>query len=382
LLSNVGDTLTLQTFWDTAEPLKQNRQTAIQFFALAGLALSLGLRTAAQAPPPQANGGSPKWSRDTDTGLLLPSRDGAPEPELEEARRELQKGSVTEAAQKVRRYLEKHPNSPDAHFLLGYILFVGLQSKPSPTVPAGATATSTETHARVKESLAEFTEGAKYRSPSASDLVIVALDYVLLSDLADADKWLTLSVKMNPTDVQAWYHLGRTKYTEGRLEEAKDAFHHSLELDAKNVKAQDNLALCLEGLGQIDDAMAAYRAAIDWNDAAGGKIPAPYVDFGSFLIDRNHPADALPYLVKATAISPQDARAHERLGAAYSRLDKLAEAQAEFEKAVQLAPDISSLHYVLGQIYRREGLNEKAKLEFDRVAELNGSHATPETPIP
>lgn len=116
----------------------------------------------------------------------------------------------------VRQTLQARPQSADAHFLLGYILFREIQA-------VGDADTYSDFHQpdpklrneKASESLAQFTEGAKYHDPSAFDLKIVALDYVLLGAYTDADKWLTKSLQWDPKDSQAWYYLGRTKYNEG-----------------------------------------------------------------------------------------------------------------------------------------------------------------------
>src|SRR5882762_8411279 len=137
----------------------------------------------------------------------VPPSSDQPAPLLDLAKSLVAKGELDAADRAVRQYLDQHPNSPDGHFLLGYILFRA--GKP-------------------QDSLPEYTEGAKYRDPSASDLKVVALDYVLLGDYADADTWLTRSIERDPKDPQGWYYLGRTKYNENRLEEAftrlNDAF--------------------------------------------------------------------------------------------------------------------------------------------------------------
>ena len=360
-----------------------------RFLLIPPILLVFGVSAVGRTQAPHASRPQPQLSPDSTVGLPAPANPSKADPELEQAWSLLQQGLVTEAEKSARRYLEKHTDSPDGHFFLGYILFREIQGKASSEARSGddsrysvSMSDATFVQTKAKASLAEYTEGAKYHDPSAFDLEVVALDYILLGDFQDADKWLTLAVQLSPEDSQAWYHLGRTKYSENQFDMAISAFSQCLKLDPKNVKAEDNLALSFEGLGRVDDALATYRTAIEWEEQAPNKNSGPYIDFGSFLIDQNRPEEAVRYLVVATDISPQDARAHEKLGKAYSQLDQLAKAQVELERAVRLAPNIASLHYVLGQVYRREGLKEKAKAELDRVAELNGTHSTPETPIP
>jgi tetratricopeptide (TPR) repeat protein len=177
-------------------------------------------------------------------------------------------------------------------------------------------------------------------------------------------------LQSTPEDTEGWYYLGRTKYNENRFEEAIKAFQRCLKTDPASLRAQYNLGLAYQGLGRTEDAAAAFRTAIAWQQHKLNQDPEPFIDLGSLMLDENQSQDALPYLLRAVAISPQEFRAHEQLGRAFEHLDQLQKAQTEFEKAVALAPQNARLHYVLGQVYRKEGLAEKAKLEFDRSSAL------------
>lgn len=299
-------------------------------------------------------------------------------PELELARA-LAQSDPARAEATVRQYLQGHADSADGHFLLGYVLFreIQVQAGAKETMRHDADASLAhfrDEHARA--SLAEFTEGAKHAKPSEFDLKIVAFDYILLDDSADADKWLTRAVEWNPKDADAWYNLGRTKYTENRFEESIHAFQVCLRLEPKNEKAEDNLGLSYYGLGRAEDALAAYRTAIEWQSGAAEKDPGPFIDLGTLYLEQNRPKDGLPYLLQATQIAPEDAKGHEKLGKAFLIMEQLPQAQSELEKAVALAPDVASSHYILGQVYRKEGMMDKAKAEFDRTTALNGTHSS------
>jgi Flp pilus assembly protein TadD len=298
--------------------------------------------------------------------------------ELAHAKSLLDVGQFAEAENHVRLFLRAHPTSADGHFLLGYALFREIHGT---AVQQGHANLKFEEQ-NAKASLAEYTEGAKYHSPGAFDLKIVALDYVLLRDYVDADKWLTESVELDPRDSEAWYYLGRAKYNEERFTDAIRPFQKCLSLDPRNIKAEDNLGLSYAALGRNEEAIEAYQKAISWQSDSLVKDSGPYIDFGSLLLDQNKPETAVGYFKQGVAISPNESRGHAGLGKAYSKLEQLENAQDELEKAVQLAPENGSLHYVLGQIYRKRGLVDKAQAEFDRTAELNGSHASPVNDLP
>jgi tetratricopeptide (TPR) repeat protein len=278
---------------------------------------------------------------------------------LADAQRSLNKGDLNVAEHSVRTYLATHKDSADAHFLLGYILF----RKNDP-----------------KSSLAEYTEGARFRKPTSYDLETVGGDYVLLKDYADADKWFSKSVEFDPSNVSALYYLGRTKYNENRFAEAIAIFQNCLKIDPKNVKYEDNLGLSYQGLGRNDEAAAAFREALDWDKSSAAPNPGPYLDLGILLLDTGHAADAIPLLEKAVQLTPKDLRAHTQLGKAYLHSDQLEKAQTELEAAVQLDSRNAPTRFMLAQVYRKRGLLDKARRETEAYAALNGEHSTDKAP--
>jgi len=299
------------------------------------------------------------------------------------ARKLLAEDQLQEAESAVRSYLAQNHASADGHFLLGLILFKKIRAQARETMASrgGNPPASEESSQKLREetaraSLAEYTEGAKYRKPTASDLKIVALDYVLLGSYADASKWLALSVAEDPHDAEAWYFLGRAKYNENRFEDAILAFERCLALEPRNLKAQSNLGLSYAGLNRVPEAQAAFLKAIEWQERAPRKDPEAYIGLGDLLVQQNRAAEAVPYLQKAVQIAPQESRAREKLGSAYLNLNQLSAAQEQVESAVALDPRSPSLHYLLGSIYRKQGQQEKAKAEFERFQNLKEASGT------
>ena len=306
---------------------------------------------------------------------------------LSNAKALFQQGNLTEADRAVRQYLQNHPDSADGHFLLGHILFREISAKWLEQGKAEGEALLYNTgdlsgslvayrDAKAKESLAEFTAGAKYHVPSALDLKVVALDYLLLKDNNDADRWLTRSLQSDPRDAQAWYYLGRTKYGKGQFTEAIEAFAQCLKLEPRNSKAETNVGLSYEALERPDEAAQAFQNAISWQSENSAKDPEPFIELGHLYVNQNQPEKAVPYLSQSIAISPKVSKAHEELGKAYSLLKRFPEAQAELEKAIELTPQAPNLHCLLAPVYRKQGFDDKAKAESDRCAALSGTHST------
>ncbi len=271
------------------------------------------------------------------------------DPALAPARATVHQGLWPQADQQLRQYLGTHPASAEALYLLASTLFH--ENKP-------------------KESLQFFTQAAAAAHPSAADLHLVALDYVLLNDYTDADKWVTESAREDPGAGETWYTMGRVKYTENRFAEAIAAFGRALQLMPRSVKSENNLGLTYEGLNQPEDAIKAYRQAIDWADASGHPTEQPLLNLGILLTDRNELDQALPLLQRAEAIAPNYGKTHGALGKLYARQGNLPLAEKELEAAVAADPQDSGLHFQLGQVYRKQGLSMQAGAELTRAAAL------------
>lgn len=265
------------------------------------------------------------------------------------------------AEKSLAEYVKAHADSPDAHFLLGYVYY---------------------REQRAKESLAEYTAGARLRKPAANDLAVVAMDYILLGDFRDADKWLTLATQWSPDDALYWYYLGRTKNNEFQFKEAVSAFEQCLKLQPKDVRAEYNLGLAYAGLERDADAAQAYRTAIEWQAQEARRDPQPYLDMGKLLLEQEHPEQAISYLQQALALDDKNPTFHEQLGRAYEGTGKLKLAEAEIRSAISMAPEVSSLHYELGRIYSKEGNSAQAKQEFDRCGALNAIHRSGQVATP
>jgi tetratricopeptide (TPR) repeat protein len=269
-------------------------------------------------------------------------------------------GKLAESESALQIYLKTNPTSADAHFLLGYVFF---------------------TEHKAKESLAEFTAGAKYRRPHPDELKVVASDYVMLGAFGDADKWYSEVVAESPNDADAHYLLGRTKFNESDFPAAIANFERALILHPKFVEAENNIGLAWRELNDLSKAQAAFQTAVDWQGDAPYDAQ-PFLNLGTLLADQNEVEEAIPLLAQAAVLSPRNPTIHEELSHVYAAQHNLPKAQSELEAAVALAPNISSLHFKLGHIYRQQGMRDRAREQFDICSRLSGTRSSDKTPNP
>ena len=205
---------------------------------------------------------------------------------LPQARELVRQGRITEAEAAIRRYLASGQDSEEAHVLLGLVLY--------------------QEH-RPADSLGEFTKAAKMARPKASELVVVALDYLELRDLASSDRWMSMAAQMDPANGLTWRYLGGIKYSENRFAEAIDAYERCLRLRPRDVPAEDGIGRSLEGLSRDQEAEAAYRTALDWQAGAATKYPEPLLHLGMLLTRHGKAREAIPLLEQAEALDAKDA---------------------------------------------------------------------------
>ena len=300
------------------------------------------------------------WGQDAGPSASAP-------PEVAQARALLAQRKLPEAEATLRSFLSTHLASAEARFLLAYTLLS--ENKPS-------------------DSLVEYTHAAQLERPSAEDLHNVALDYVLLNDYVDADRWMSRATEWAPANGEYWYALCRIKATQNRFGEALHCFTHALQLMPHSVKAENNLGIAYEGLNQPENAIAAYRKAIAFaqekpvpGEETSPDNPAqPMLNLATLLTNRAQFAEAEPLLEKAAGLAPHDAKIHEALGRLYQRQGKLQQAQHAFELAANEKPQEAALHFQLGTVYRKEGLAQLAKSEFARAAALDATHSSNPNP--
>lgn len=268
------------------------------------------------------------------------------------AKSDAEQGHFQDAENILTAYLALHPDDVKARLLLAYILF---------------------RDNKAADSLRAYTEAAKLRVPTARDLRIVALDYVLLNEFEDAAHWIRLAASFDPTDADVIYDMGRIEYKLNRFDAARAAFMRALELDPSSVKAEDNLGLTLEGLNLIEEALDAYRKAVAMQAGISHPSEQPLLDLGSALVERGQLDEALPLLQEALRIKPHNSAILTQLGKLYSQKGNLQAARESFEEALHTDPNNASLHFQLGQVYKRAGANEKAQSEFALAKALFGT---------
>jgi len=184
----------------------------------------------------------------------------------------------------------------------------------------------------------------------------------------DAAEILKEGVGRLPASAQLELALGVACYGLRRFDEAADAFLRTIEIAPETEQPYTFLGRILDQipsrLPQVAARFAQYESAHPSN-AVACLLHAKALDAQSAS-----PETALRLLEKSIAIDPGDASAHFEMGTVLDRLQRFADASAEFERAVALAPADAAAHYRLARDYDRIGKHQAAQAEREKHAQL------------
>ena len=171
-----------------------------------------------------------------------------------------------------------------------------------------------------------------------------------------------------PGSAQLELALGVANYGLRRFDDAADAFLRTIEIAPETEQPYLFLGRILDQipsrLSTVTRRFAEYESAHPGN-AAGYLLHAKALDAQSV-----EPEMALGLLEKSIAINGGDASAHFEMGTVLDRLQRFADAAAEFQRTAELAPSDAAAHYRLARDYDRIGKHEAAQAEREKHAQL------------
>jgi tetratricopeptide (TPR) repeat protein len=162
-------------------------------------------------------------------------------------------------------------------------------------------------------------------------------------------------------------NLGIALRTKGNLDEAIAGCRQAIELDPKYAKAHYNLGAALHDKGQLDEAIASFRKAVELDP----KYALAHYSLGFVLVKQGQRDEAIPSFRKAIELDPKYAMAHYNLGVALHGKGQVDEAIASFRKAIELDPKYALAHNNLGNLLSRKGQFEEASACLRKAIELD-----------
>lgn len=165
-----------------------------------------------------------------------------------------------------------------------------------------------------------------------------------------------------------YYHnnLGNALRASGRLDEAIAAYGAAIQINHDFVAAHSNLGVVLKDKGQLDEAIAMFREAI----RLGPEAAEAHNGLGVALQSRGQIESAIASFRKALRFQPDLCEALGNLGNALRVIGQLDEAIAACRQAIQLRPNTAELHSHLANVLKARGELEEAIESYREAVRL------------
>lgn len=187
--------------------------------------------------------------------------------------------------------------------------------------------------------------------------------------LADAARLYAAVLAREPENPDALHLSGVAKLQGGDAAGAADMIGRAAALRPKGVDIHVHHAQALAALRRLDEAIAAWRRALD---LAPGDAAA-WFGLGDALGHTRRFAEAEEAFRRAAALSPAIAEYHMARGVALRNLGRIAEAEGAYRKTLELSPQFAEAHANLATVQQQQRRLEDALASYGRAFALNPS---------
>ncbi|MGH9631091.1 MAG: tetratricopeptide repeat protein, partial [Bryobacteraceae bacterium] len=177
------------------------------------------------------------------------------------------------------------------------------------------------------------------------------------------------AIRRDPGDFGPYYYLGRHYDSDvDNAEEAVKWLRLALERKKDYAPAISYLGNCLERLGNIAEAQAAYNAS--------AAMAQSQLGLARLHLSAGDASAAVSFIEKAISLDRRDARALKLAARIYGELNRPHDAIRALESAAAVAPRDASIRYQLARAYKSVG-NDPAKSaaamrDFERLRAIYG----------
>jgi predicted O-linked N-acetylglucosamine transferase (SPINDLY family) len=178
---------------------------------------------------------------------------------------------------------------------------------------------------------------------------------------------------LKPDYAESQINLGSSLLDQGNVDDAIACYRRALEARPDLAVAHNNLGNALKAQGKIDEAIASYRRALERQP----DYAKAHNNLGNALTDQGKLDEAVAACRRALQLEPDFAEAHNNLGNAHMGQGKFDAAVACYRRALELKPGLAEAHNNLGTALWSQKKLDEAVACYRRALELNpdyGAH--------
>ena len=232
---------------------------------------------------------------------------------------------------------------------------------------------------------------------SADKLVKKGISHALEGNFEKAVKSFRLAIRLNPNHADAYDNLGNALAEMGDLDEAIIAYRRATDLypsEAIAASSYNNLGLLLVNKGEWEEGIRAYCRAIKLDPKFSnayqnltnvlasrgvdihhlnidiGKNAQALKSLGITLYSQGELEGALACLYCDVELNPDSAVAYNNLGSVLADFGRLEEANKVYQRAIKLDSNYGIAYNNLGNLLKRQGRIEEAIQTYHQAIKL------------
>ena len=183
--------------------------------------------------------------------------------------------------------------------------------------------------------------------------------YGVLNRHQDALKASRNAARLRPEWTEAFVNIGASSYALGQFKDAVDAYRQALRIE-DGPDIQYSLGLSLNRLNRTDEEILAYRRAIVLKPDHANALER----LGAAYFKMKRYAEAAQMYDQLKTYKP-DAKTYNALGESYFELNKADDSLQAFNSALGYDPEFDKARYNLGRTYVKMGNPEMARVQYE-----------------
>ncbi len=178
-------------------------------------------------------------------------------------------------------------------------------------------------------------------------------------------------IRQYPNDAFGYKMLGAVLAQCKKSKEAVGVLEKGLNCSAHDHEIYNALAIALEDLGRLDDALCNYKKALEVNQSCA----EIYSNMGGVLQKLGRLDEALLNCEKSLELQPGCAEVYSNIGVILQKQGRLDEALLNFTKALELKPDRAEIYSNMGFTLKELGRIGEALSNYEKALEIKPDYA-------
>lgn len=186
-----------------------------------------------------------------------------------------------------------------------------------------------------------------------------------------AAELITRAIQSAPDRDYFYSHLGLALNAMGNVDDAMDAFHAALAINPENPETYNMMGKVLRGKGKTVESIDAFRRAVE--------LDSEYIEachnLGGALLKQNRAEEAISVFKRLLDQKPDMVATLNRLGKALLFLNRIPEAIDVFKNCIGKDPENAQAYQNLGAAFESAGKQKEAADAFQKAILFSGDSA-------